>query len=150
MDLILWRHADAEDGEPDLKRKLTARGHRHAARVADWLLQRLPSKFSVIAGPSERTRQTAHALGVPFKTCELIVPGSSVAELLNAAQWPEHKGAVIVVGHQPTLGQVASFMVTNAPTEWTVKKGGLWWLTNRVRNDEAQVVVRAVVSPDLL
>lgn len=150
MDLILWRHADAEDGEHDLKRRLTARGQRQAARVADWLLQRLPSKFSVIAGPSERTRQTAHALGVPFKVCECITPEASVAELLNTVQWPERKGAVIVVGHQPVLGQVASLMVSNTATEWTVKKGGLWWLTNRVRGDEAQVVVRAVVTPDLL
>jgi hypothetical protein len=26
----------------------------------------------------------------------------------------------------------------------------VWWLTNRVRNDEAQVVVRAVIAPDLI
>jgi len=31
-----------------------------------------------------------------------------------------------------------------------IKKGGVWWLTNRVRNDEAQVVVRAVATPELL
>jgi phosphohistidine phosphatase len=150
MDLILWRHADAEDGEPDLERRLTARGRRHAARVAGWLLQRLPSKFSVVAGPSERTCQTAHALGVPFKACTRITPASSVADLLRAVQWPERRGTVIVVGHQPALGQVASLVVSGTPLEWAVKKGGLWWLTNRMRNDAAQVVVRAVVTPDLL
>jgi len=32
----------------------------------------------------------------------------------------------------------------------SIKKGGLWWLTDRVRGEAAQVVVRAVVSPDLL
>ena len=40
MDLILWRHAEAEeadDGRPDLERKLTARGERQATRVALWL-----------------------------------------------------------------------------------------------------------------
>ena len=58
MDLILWRHAEAEEGGPDLERRLTARGHKHAARVAKWLLQRLPSKCTVIASPARRARQT--------------------------------------------------------------------------------------------
>ena len=150
MDLILWRHAEAEESHPDLARKLTLRGHKHAARVAEWLHQRLPSKFTVLASPAERTRQTALALGVPFKTVAALAPGESVAAILNAAEWPDRKGAVILVGHQPDLGRVAAFLISGASGDWTIKKGGLWWLTNRVRNDEAQVVIRAVIAPDLL
>lgn len=150
MDLILWRHAEAEEGEIDLARKLTPRGHKHAARVAQWLQQRLPSKFTVLASPAERTQQTAQALGVPYKTVRALAPGASVAQILNAAEWPDRKHAVIVVGHQPDLGHVAAFLLSDTEGDWTLKKGGLWWLTNRVRNDEAQVVVRAVVSPDLI
>jgi len=37
MDLILWRNAEAENGPPDLERKLTAKGRRHAERMAEWL-----------------------------------------------------------------------------------------------------------------
>ena len=150
MELILWRHAEAEDGLPDLKRRLTARGQKHAARMAQWLLQRLPARFSVIASPAQRTQQTALALGVSFKTSEGLAPGAPVEAVLRAAQWPARERAVVIVGHQPTLGQVAAFLVCGAPAYWTVKKAGLWWLTNRVRGDESQVVVRAVVSPDLL
>lgn len=150
MDLILWRHAEAEETQPDMARKLTARGHKHAARAAQWLQQRLPSRFVVLASPAERTRQTALALGVPFKTLPGLAPGASVAEILNCAEWPDRKGAVIVVGHQPDLGRVAAFLIAGEPGDWTIKKGGLWWLTNRVRNDDAQVVVRAVMAPDLL
>ncbi len=150
MELILWRHAEAEESMPDRARKLTQRGHKHAGRVAEWLQQRLPAKFIVIASPAERTRQTAQALGVPFKTVEALAPGASVAHILNAAEWPERKGAVIVVGHQPDLGRVAAFLVSGEEADWTLKKGGLWWITNRVRNDEAQVVVRASIAPDLV
>ena len=150
MELILWRHAEAEETSPDRARKLTARGHKHAARMAEWLQQRLPSRFVVLASPAERTRQTANALGVPFKTIEALAPGASVAHILNTAEWPDRKGAVIVVGHQPDLGRVAAFLVSGTEADWTLKKGGLWWLTNRVRNDEAQVVVRATMAPDLL
>jgi len=150
MDLILWRHAEAEEGEPDLARRLTPRGVKHAERVAQWLLQRLPSRFHVVASPAERTQQTAQALLVPFKTVRSLAPGASPAQILNAAEWPDRRGAVIVIGHQPDLGNVAAFLLSNEHQDWTLKKGGLWWLTNRVRNDEAQVVVRAVIAPDLL
>ena len=150
MDLILWRHAEAEEGGPDLERRLTPRGHKHAARVAAWLLQRLPSKFTVIASPARRTRQTAEALGVSFKTSPGLAPGAAAADILEAAEWPERKGAVVVVGHQPTLGQAAAYVVCGSREEWAIKKGGLWWLSNRVRDDDSQVVVRAVVAPDLL
>ena len=150
MELILWRHAEAEESVPDRVRKLTSRGHKHAARMAGWLLQRLPSKFLVLASPAERTQQTAHALGVPFKTVDALAPGASVAHVLNAAEWPDRKGAVIVVGHQPDLGRVAACLISGSEADWAVKKGGLWWVTNRVRNDEAQIFVRAVMAPDLL
>jgi len=150
MDLILWRHAEAEDGAPDLERRLTPRGQKHAARVAEWLLQRLPGKFVVLASPARRAQETARALGAPFKTVEQLAPGASVAQILEAAGWPDRKNAVVVVGHQPDLGRTAAQLVSGAATGWSIKKGGAWWLTNRVREDEAQVVVRAVVAPDLL
>lgn len=150
MDLILWRHAEAEEGRPDLERRLTSRGQKNAARVADWLLQRLPSKFAVLASPARRAQQTAESLGVRFKTSPALAPGASAGQLLAAAEWPERKGALVIVGHQPTLGEVAAFLVGGREEEWTVKKCGLWWLTHRLREGEARVVVRAVVAPDLL
>lgn len=150
MDLILWRHAEAEEGGLDLERRLTPRGQKHAGRVAAWLLQRLPSKFTVIASPAQRARQTAEALDAKFRTSARLAPGASAADVLAAAQWPERKSAVVVVGHQPTLGLAAAYLVCGSRDEWTIKKGGLWWLSNRVRDDDSQVVVRAVVAPDLL
>jgi phosphohistidine phosphatase len=150
MDLILWRHAEAEDGPPDLERRLTPRGQKLAQQVAEWLLQRLPAKFVVLASPARRTQETARALGVAVRTVPALAPGASVEAILKAAEWPERKTSVVVVGHQPDLGRVALHLVAGAAGDGTIKKGGLWWLTNRVRNDEAQVVVRAVVAPDLL
>ena len=150
MDLILWRHAEAEDGPPDLERRLTPRGHKHAERVAQWLLQRLPAKFLVLASPAQRAQETAQALGVAFRTVPALAPGASVQAILKAAEWPERKSAVVVVGHQPDLGRVALHLVAGAAGDGTIKKGGLWWLSKRVRDDETQVVVRAVVAPDLL
>ena len=150
MDLILWRHAEAEEGGADLERALTPKGRKQAERVAEWLLQRLPGKFAVLASPATRAQQTAEALGVKFRTVKPLAPGAAVKDILEAAGWPEHKGAVVVVGHQPDLGQAVSFLLCGSPADTSIKKGGLWWLSDRVRDEENQVVVRSVVSPDLL
>ena len=150
MDLILWRHAEAEYGPPDLERRLTPRGHKHAAHVAGWLLQRLPAKFVVLASPARRAQETALALGVPLRTVASLAPGAAVRDILAAAEWPERKSAVVVVGHQPDLGRTAAFLLSGSEAPWSLKKGGAWWLASRAREDAAQVVVRAVVAPDFV
>jgi phosphohistidine phosphatase len=150
VDLILWRHADAAEGGRDLDRKLTAKGRKQAARVAEWLLARLPSKYAVVVSPARRARETADALAVRYKIAERLAPGAAPRDILEAAGWPTHKGAVLVVGHQPDLGRAVATLLTGKDAEWSVKKGGLWWLTHRERDGKAQVVVRAVTAPDLL
>ena len=149
MDLVIWRHAEAEDGVPDLERKLTAKGRKQAERVAQWLLQRLPARFAVIASPAVRAQQTAEALGLPTKTDKSLAPGAAPAAIIKACGWPDYKSAAVVVGHQPDLGLVLA-EVLGARGGFSIKKGGLWWISNRVRDEKDQVVVRAVVSPDLL
>jgi len=150
MDLILWRHAEAEEGGPDLERKLTAKGHKHAARMAKWLQQRLPSKFIVLSSPAARARQTAAALATSVKTAPSLAPDASAAQMIEALDWPRRKGAVVLVGHQPALGQVAAVLVSGKPGDWTIRKGALWWLTSRERDGDAQVVVRAVLAPEFI
>jgi phosphohistidine phosphatase len=150
MDLILWRHAEAEEGNNDLERELTPKGHKQATRVAQWLAHRLPARFSLISSPALRAQQTAQKLGIPVKTAKDIAPGAAVSAILKAANWPDHKGTVVMVGHQPDFGHAAAFLVAGSQGGLSIKKGGLWWLSNRVRDEEAQVVVRAVVSPELL
>jgi phosphohistidine phosphatase len=147
MDLILWRHADAEDGIPDEARKLTARGEKQARRVAKWLTDRVPEDTLVIVSPVRRAQQTAKAFRKDFKTCPEAGTGTMPTTLLKAAGWPERGGTVIVVGHQPVVGQTVALLLTGEAGDWAFRKGAVWWLSSRGRGD---VVVRAVVSPDLL
>jgi phosphohistidine phosphatase len=150
MDLILWRHADAFDGTPDLARRLTPKGHRQAAAIAAWLGKRLPAKTRILASPAARAQETAKALDRPFETVASIAPGADATAVLAAAEWPTAKGAVLIVGHQPTLGQAAALLLAGESMDFSLKKGGIWWLSHRVRGEDAQVVLRAVVNPDLL
>lgn len=150
MDLILWRHAEAVDGQPDLARELTPKGVKQAKAIARWLTSHLPRQTRVIVSPAQRTQQTAAALTDEFEIDRQLAPGAPPAAVLAAAGWPGHKGAVLVVGHQPTLGMAAALVIAGEPMPWSIKKGAIWWLSHRMRGEHPQIVLRAVISPDLL
>ena len=149
MDLLLWRHAEAVDGSPDHARALTARGERQAHRVAHWLNEHRPKRMRILVSPTVRTRATASALGEAFELAPGLGPEANVADLLAASGWPDAGGACLLVGHQPSLGRLAALLLSGTEADWTIKKGALWWFTNRVRNGETQTILRTVIPPDL-
>jgi phosphohistidine phosphatase len=150
MDLILWRHAEAEPGEPDLGRRLTAKGIKQAERMAIWLDSHLPDTCRILVSPADRAQQTALALKRKFRTVPELAPGASVSTVLAAAGWPDAREPALVVGHQPTLGEVAAFLLSEQDDSWSVRKGAVWWLSNRVRENSTAVVVRVVIGPDFV
>jgi len=150
MDLILWRHAEAEEGMPDRARALTARGRKQARAVARWLAKRLPDDLRILVSPAVRAQQTAAALDCAVETESRVDVGAAPHEVLAAAGWPDGAGTVLVVGHQPTLGEVAALALTGVHASWPVRKGAVWWLRRRVRAGEVEVVLRAVIGPDLV
>lgn len=150
MDLILWRHAEAEPGEPDLGRRLTSKGLKQAERMAEWLEHRLPETTRIIVSPADRTQQTALALGRKFKTSDDVAPGASTASLLAAAGWPDAREPVLVVGHQPTLGEVAAFLMAGEEAAWSIRKGAVWWFSNRTRLGQPGVLLKVAIGPDLV
>jgi phosphohistidine phosphatase len=154
MDLILWRHAEAEDGGPELpdeKRRLTPRGEKQAHDIAKWLKPRLPKRTRILVSPATRTQQTAHALAMPFEVEPDIATGADAADLVAAANWPKGTTAVLLVGHQPTLGQTAALLMTGTAADWSIRKGAVWWFSCRNRDSrQTQTVLRAVMNPDML
>ncbi len=153
MDLILWRHAEAldmRDVQDDLDRALTPKGERQAQRVAAWLNRQLPASTRVLVSPARRAQQTAAALDRKFKTLPALAPDADVPSLLHAVRWPDAREPVLVVGHQPTLGLAAAYLLSGQPQAWAVRKGGVWWLRAREREGALQVVLHAVVGPELL
>ena len=150
MELLLWRHAEAEEGDEDLKRALTERGHRQARAMGAWIRERRPKDLRILASPAVRTVQTAEALELPFETHRKLGPDACVSELIAASGWPQASGAVLIVGHQPALGRLASLLLAGQEADWSIKKGALWWLSNRVRRGETQTVLRAVIPVELL
>ncbi|MEP6963997.1 MAG: histidine phosphatase family protein [Polaromonas sp.] len=157
MDLVFWRHAEAEDApdgdlqaSSDLARALTARGEKQALRMAGWLDRQLPGSTRIMVSPARRCEQTALALGRKFKIREELAPGATPAQLLELAQWPQGKTPILVIGHQPTLGQTIAQLLGFRESDCALKKGAVWWLRSREREGQNRTVVLTVQSPELL
>jgi phosphohistidine phosphatase len=148
MDLILWRHAEAEDDGPggdDLQRALTPRGEKQAARVAAWLDRQLTDGVKILVSPALRCEQTVLPLGRKYKVRGDLAPGATPDAVLEATGWPDAKQPVLVVGHQPTLGEVAARLL-GAKEGVSIRKGAVWWFRSR----EEGTVLLASMSPDVV
>ena len=150
MELLLWRHAEAEDGADDLPRRLTRRGEKQAEAMAAWIHEHQPKDLRIIVSHAARAQLTAKALKLPYETVRSIGPEAGVSDLIAATGWPDASGSVLVVGHQPGLGRLASLLLGGSEANWSIKKGALWWLSNRLRHGETQTVLRVMLTPDFL
>jgi len=152
MDLILWRHAEAEDGGDgmlDHERCLTDRGRKQARQIARWLRKHLPKSPKILVSPAQRTQQTADALELAYEIEPRLGIGASTNDVLKAAGWPDRRGAVLIVGHQPSLGRVAARLLAGAEDDWSIKKGAVWWFSSRTRNGARHTQLDAVMAPGL-
>jgi phosphohistidine phosphatase len=148
MQLVLWRHAEAEPGIPDAGRRLTARGKRQARRVARWLRRRLAADARVLASPALRAQRTARELTRRFETADALAPGTSPGALLAAVGWPDPgPRTVVVVGHQPTLGEAAALALAGRAEPWALEAGALLWLESRAGEAPR---LRAAITPELV
>ena len=155
MDLILWRHAEAEDedhqeGLDDLQRALTARGEKQAAKMAQWLDLFMPDNARILCSPALRCEQTVLPLGRSYKLREELAPDHKPGGLLEVADWPDARQMVLVCGHQPMLGQSVAKLIGLKGDTCPIRKGSLWWLRTRERDGHQQTVVIAVQSPDVM
>lgn len=150
MDLILWRHAEAEDSIPDATRKLTEKGLKQAQKMARWLEPKLPKDTRIIVSPATRTQQTASALTSHFETSDQLGTSTTPHKVLNTIAWPEEEGTVLVVGHQPTLGKIASLLLKGDETGFSVRKGSIWWFSYKQKDERESIILRAVMTPEIL
>jgi phosphohistidine phosphatase len=154
MELLLWRHAEAESSAPDLGRKLTAKGEKQARRMAQWLNDRLPESARILASPAVRTQQTAQALvelsGRKIKIVPALGPGATAEDFLQAVDWPDARSTIVAVGHQPTLGLVASRLLCGSEQPWAIRKGALWWFSSRPDEGSSDAALVAMVNPNLM
>jgi phosphohistidine phosphatase len=153
MDLILWRHAEAQVAKPDLNdmdRALTNKGTRQAALMGEWLDKQLPEGAKIWSSPAKRCEQTVAALGRKYKVRADLGTAACVQDLLDLSQWPDAKFTAVIVGHQPVLGQVAAQLLGLTLPDLNIKKGAVWWFRHRPRTEGPSTRLVCVQDPDFL
>jgi phosphohistidine phosphatase len=152
MELILWRHAEAEDAntQGDAARELTKKGRKQAQRMADWLRPKISADWLILVSPATRTLQTVKPLELPFAVSDAVSTGASAQDVLAAADWPRNSRNVVVVGHQPTLGEVAGLLLLGEEGDTPMRKGAIWWFATRGGEGKMKATLNAVLNPDLL
>ncbi len=144
--LFIWRHADAgtplDDAEADFHRQLSGKGRKQAQAAARWLQAVAGPQLTLLSSPAPRAWQTASFAGPPSRLDDLA-PGQPVAAARAAlrACWPQPGGPVVLVGHQPQLGELISSLLGPQPFALTLRKAGIWALRYRAEREPAVVVV---------
>jgi len=152
MEIILWRHAEAKIGLPDEARALNTKGRKQASKMANWLDVNLPESCKILVSPTVRTVQTAESLGRKFRIHPDIGPDADAATILAAANWPDARESVLIVGHQPALGQIASLLIAGVQQDWRIRRGNVWWISQRERGESSEngIFLRAVITPEMM
>ncbi len=82
---------------------------------------------------------------MPFMTTPAVGTDAAAEDVIVAVDWPAHSRAVLIVGHQPTLGRVAALLLSGAEGDWDIGKGALWWL----RHSGGETRLFAAIDPEL-
>lgn len=127
MQIILVRHGIAEDFKPDSNRKdsareLTKKGRKQLRKVARGLHRTLEHVDCVASSPYIRAVQSAEILVRAFKTgrepvLEVVDALKSGSGAKNTVAWlarQNSKSRVALVGHEPDLSGLMSYLTTSA------------------------------------
>lgn len=122
--LYLMRHGIAEDASrdgSDADRALTDEGIRKTTHVAEGLRALGLRPDSIISSPLRRAHETARIAAkvlAPDHEVELtpLLAGSTAAAAIaSGLRLPRRATQVLLVGHQPGLGELASYLLTGSP-----------------------------------
>jgi phosphohistidine phosphatase len=162
MDVYLVRHAIAFDPDPtkwpdDRDRPLTPKGEKRFARAARGLADLVDSVDVVLSSPFARAWRTAELLhiegGWPAPTrCDALEAGRAPAEALLALQPYASSAAVALVGHEPSMHELASYLMTAEANHAQVefRKGGVARLSLDAALRPGSATLRWLLQPKVL
>lgn len=113
----------------------------------------------LVVSPALRARQTAEPLvartSLHVEIDQRLAPGSSTNDVFAALEdaliaCNGDAPLIVMVGHQPWIGQVARRLLSDSDGDWSVKKAAAWWLVRRARDGNGEWALRTVFDPDLL
>lgn len=164
MRLYIVRHAIAAPhgtpGIPDDERPLTDKGIRKMRRVATGLLNLGYVPEIILSSPLPRARQTADILlkafgknRIPLKETPELAPSGNRDEvyMLIMSYRNKLKKSLMIVGHQPSLGEIAGEIVWGSPDcSLDLKKGGVCVIDLDRAGDRPAGSLVSLLTPSIL
>lgn len=154
MRVYLVQHAKALSEEEDESRPLSKAGQEDIARIAEYAGQQLNLSIDqILHSGKTRAKQTAEILAEQLNPSEGVTQGDSLSPLDDVTKWGEHiqetDRVLMLVGHLPHLGRLASFLITGDKDAEviSVRNAALNCLE---RNIDESWVVRFIISPNMI
>ena len=132
--VYLLRHAPAEERDPtrwpdDAHRPLSRKGRHRCDRIAKTLGRLGLGVDVVLSSPFERARQTAQVvarqLGTELRYEDALKPDGEFEAIIDLLR-DLGAGAVMLVGHEPALGELAGRVLCGTPADFiSLKKAGI-------------------------
>jgi phosphohistidine phosphatase len=120
----------AQSGEPDDLRPLTKAGQKEMKRAAKGLREEVKNIDLLATSPYTRARQTAEIVADEYdiedvEVIDVLKPDVELEEFERwCSSWDEDK-VIAIVGHEPHLGELATWLLTgNKNGSIRFKKGG--------------------------
>ncbi len=163
MELYCLRHAIAiERGTPgyaDSQRPLTPQGRRRMQHNAQGMQAMGLSFGLILSSPYLRAQETATIvaktlaiLSSKLVLTKNLLPDASFDDLVSEinARAPKIKN-VLLVGHEPHLSELISFLLTDSgQMQMTFKKGGLCHLSAAKLSGPGCAVLQSLLTPSQL
>ena len=142
MQLLIVRHAVAVEretfaatGKPDDLRPLTPDGRRKMRRIAKGIKSMVEHIDLLATSPLTRAEQTAQILAKAYgieigEVVEALRPDSPLQMFAEWARNHSPRSAITIVGHEPHLSELVTWLMTGASeSRIALKKGGACFLS---------------------
>jgi phosphohistidine phosphatase len=163
MELFILRHGEAEQRSSSLagdrKRPLTSSGKLEISEIAK-ALKIIGLKFDlVITSPLKRAYDTATIVSEVFnignkvQVWNELAPEGQKTELYRKISELREEYIVLMVGHQPLLGEITDDMIhrgKSSPCNLLLKKGGIVRIRLKTKSNVPKGELRWVITPRIL
>ncbi len=163
MELLVIRHGVAElrevfaeTGQDDAHRPLTKRGRKRMKAAVRGMRALVPRIDVLATSPLVRAAQTADIVAACYESAERLeleplAPAGDQRAILTWLQMQDEGSTVAIVGHEPDLGKLTSWLLATPDSHFLeLKKGGACLLEWPVNITAGDAVLRWSLTPAAL
>lgn len=162
MNLYIVRHAIAiprgtAGYDDDSQRPLTDAGRKKMKKIVDGLRQLHIELDAIVSSPYVRARDTAMILAKELNMkdkvslSDSLIPPGNFESLVNEIREKYDVENLALVGHEPMLSSLVSWLSTgNTAMKVVLKKGGVAYLSSENLYEQGRATLQWLLTPALM